>query len=109
MPVVAFAFASQVFGTSRLASTQRTSDRRGGCDPWLVDYGMLRKNQCSDRPGYRWRGPEAIALAIMAEAQACCTGKQIDARRLSVEQVHSCLADDSSKMYLQTQCGLSLA
>ena len=54
-------------------------------------------------------GPEAIALAIMAEAQACCTGKQIDARRLSVEQVHSCLADDSSKMYLQTQCGLSLA
>jgi xanthine dehydrogenase accessory factor len=54
-------------------------------------------------------GPEAIALAIIAEAQACCTGKQIDARRLSVEQVHSCLADDSSKMYLQTRCGLSLA
>lgn len=53
-------------------------------------------------------GPEAIALAIMAEAQACCAGKPIDTRRLSVEQVHRCLADDSSKMYLHTQCGLSL-
>ena len=54
-------------------------------------------------------GPQAIALAVIAEAQVCCAGKQIDTRRLSVEQVQSCLADDSSKMYLQTQCSLSLA
>jgi xanthine dehydrogenase accessory factor len=54
-------------------------------------------------------GPEAIALAVIAEVQARCAGKQMDTRRLSVEQVQSCLADDSSKMYLQTQCGLSLA
>lgn len=53
-------------------------------------------------------GPEAIALAIMAEAQACCMGKHGDGRRLSAEEVQSCLRDDSSHTFLQTQCGLSL-
>jgi xanthine dehydrogenase accessory factor len=53
-------------------------------------------------------GPEAIALAIIAEAQACCMGKHTDRRRLSAEEVKSCLCDDSSKTFLHTQCGLSL-
>lgn len=53
-------------------------------------------------------GPEAIALAIIAEAQACCMGKHGDGRRLSAEEVQSCLLDDSSHTFLQTQCGLSL-
>ena len=32
-------------------------------------------------------GPEAIALAVIAEAQACCMGKLGDSRRLSAEDV----------------------
>jgi xanthine dehydrogenase accessory factor len=49
-------------------------------------------------------GREAIALAIVAEIQASCMGKQMMTRRLSAERVQSYLADESSKRYLQSQC-----
>src|ERR1700733_252145 len=51
-------------------------------------------------------GPEAIALAIIAEAQACCMGKLNESRRLSAEHVQRYLATGDSQRYLQTQCGL---
>jgi xanthine dehydrogenase accessory factor len=51
-------------------------------------------------------GPEAIALAIMAEAQACCMGKRNESRSLSAEHVQRYLATSDSRHYLQTQCSL---
>jgi xanthine/CO dehydrogenase XdhC/CoxF family maturation factor len=49
-------------------------------------------------------GREAIALAIVAEIQAACTGKRVTTRRLSEERIQGYLADESSKRYLQAQC-----
>ncbi len=51
-------------------------------------------------------GPEAIALAIIAEAQAYCMGKPNGPRRLSADQVQGYLATADSQRYLQTQCSL---
>jgi xanthine dehydrogenase accessory factor len=51
-------------------------------------------------------GPEAIALAIIAEAQACCMGKRNDSRKLSAEHVQRYLASSDSQHFLQTQCSL---
>jgi xanthine dehydrogenase accessory factor len=51
-------------------------------------------------------GPEAIALAIIAEAQAYCMGKPNEPRRLSAEHVQGYLATGDAQHYLQTQCSL---
>jgi xanthine dehydrogenase accessory factor len=54
-------------------------------------------------------GPEAIALAILAEVQACCMGKLGTSRRLSVKEVEKHVSDGGSSRYLQAQCSLDLA
>ena len=51
-------------------------------------------------------GPEAIALAVMAEVQAVCQGKLGAARRLSPEDVARYLREGGSSRYLQTECAL---
>lgn len=57
-------------------------------------------------------GPEAIALAILAEAQAAVTGKLGAAgsfqavRRLSAEDVAAQIARGGASRYLQAQCAL---
>jgi xanthine/CO dehydrogenase XdhC/CoxF family maturation factor len=51
-------------------------------------------------------GPEAIALAVIAEAQACCMGKLGASRRLSPEDVAAQLAKGGASRYLQAQCAL---
>jgi len=51
-------------------------------------------------------GPEAIALAVIAEAQACCMGKLGSSRRLSAEDVARHLQEGGASRYLQVQCAL---
>jgi xanthine dehydrogenase accessory factor len=51
-------------------------------------------------------GPEAIALAILAEAQACCMGKGSQSRKLSPEDVERYLVIGDAKRYIEAQCGL---
>ena len=51
-------------------------------------------------------GPEAIALAVVAEAQAAVMGKLAASRRLSPEDVAGQMARDGASQYLQTQCVL---
>jgi xanthine dehydrogenase accessory factor len=51
-------------------------------------------------------GPEAIALAVMAEMQAVCQGKLGAARRLSAEDVTRYLSEGGASKYLQAQCAL---
>jgi xanthine/CO dehydrogenase XdhC/CoxF family maturation factor len=53
-------------------------------------------------------GPEAIALAIIAEIQACCTGKLGISRRLSPEDVAKHVQEGGSSRYLQAQCALDV-
>ncbi len=54
-------------------------------------------------------GPEAIALAILAEAQARCTGRGDDSRKLSAEHVLQYLSDADPEAYVRTQCALNTA
>jgi xanthine dehydrogenase accessory factor len=54
-------------------------------------------------------GPEAIALAVVAEAQACCMGKLGSSRRLSPEDVARHLKEGGGERYLYMQCGLETA
>ena len=54
-------------------------------------------------------GPEAIALAVIAEVQACCMGKLGTSRRLSAEDVERHLNEGGSSRYLQVQCALDVA
>jgi xanthine/CO dehydrogenase XdhC/CoxF family maturation factor len=54
-------------------------------------------------------GPEAIALAVIAEAQACCTGKLGASRRLSAEDVARHVSEGGASRYLQVQCALDVA
>jgi xanthine/CO dehydrogenase XdhC/CoxF family maturation factor len=54
-------------------------------------------------------GPEAIALAVISEAQACCMGKLGASRRLSVEDVERYVREGGTSRYLQTQCALDIA
>jgi xanthine dehydrogenase accessory factor len=54
-------------------------------------------------------GPEAIALAVIAEVQACCMGKLGASRRLSPEDVERHLTEGSAARYLQQQCALDVA
>jgi xanthine dehydrogenase accessory factor len=51
-------------------------------------------------------GPEAIALAVIAEVQACCTGKLGASRRLSAEDVAMHVSEGGGSRYLQAQCAL---
>jgi xanthine dehydrogenase accessory factor len=54
-------------------------------------------------------GPEAIALAVIAEVQACCMGKLGTLRRLSTEDVAKHIQEGGSSRYLQVQCALDVA
>ena len=54
-------------------------------------------------------GPEAIALAVVAEAQACCMGRLAGSRRLSAEDISLQLERGDASPYLQTQCALDLS
>jgi xanthine/CO dehydrogenase XdhC/CoxF family maturation factor len=54
-------------------------------------------------------GPEAIALAVIAEVQASCMGKLGASRRLSPEDVQIHLREGGVARYLQTQCALDVA
>ena len=51
-------------------------------------------------------GPEAIALAVMAEAQACCMGKIASSRRLSSADVLLQISRGDASRYTQAQCAL---
>jgi xanthine/CO dehydrogenase XdhC/CoxF family maturation factor len=51
-------------------------------------------------------GPEAIALAIMAEAQACCMGRLAGSRRLFPADVLSQGSQGDPSQYTQAQCAL---
>jgi xanthine/CO dehydrogenase XdhC/CoxF family maturation factor len=54
-------------------------------------------------------GPEAIALAIIAEIQACCMGKLGASRRLSPADVERHVRDGGGSRYLQTRCAMDVA
>ena len=54
-------------------------------------------------------GPEAIALAVIAEAQACCMGKLGTSRRLRPEDVERHVREGGGARYLQVQCALDVA
>ena len=54
-------------------------------------------------------GPEANALAVVAEVQACCEGRLGASRRLSAEEILGQLAEGGTSRYLQVQCGLEVA
>ncbi len=54
-------------------------------------------------------GPEAIALAVLAEAQAVCEGKLGTSRRLSAEDVARYVCESGNSKYLQAQCALDTA
>ena len=54
-------------------------------------------------------GPEAIALAVLAEAHACVHGKLGASRRLSAEDVAQQIAQGGASGYLQAQCALDAA
>jgi xanthine/CO dehydrogenase XdhC/CoxF family maturation factor len=54
-------------------------------------------------------GPEAIALAVIAEVQACCMGKRGTSRRLSPEDVERHVKEGGASRYLQLHCALDLA
>lgn len=54
-------------------------------------------------------GPEAIALAVIAEVQACCMGKLPTSRRLSAIDVSSQIEHGGSLRYLQPHCALELS
>jgi xanthine/CO dehydrogenase XdhC/CoxF family maturation factor len=54
-------------------------------------------------------GPEAIALAVIAEAQAACMGKLGVSRRLTAADVAKHVSEGGASRYLQTQCAADVA
>ena len=54
-------------------------------------------------------GPEAIALAVMAEAQAVCMGKLGASRRLMAADVARHVSEGGASRYLQVQCALDVS
>jgi len=54
-------------------------------------------------------GPEAIALAVIAEVQACCMGKLPISRRLSAIDVASQAEYGDSSRYVQSNCAIELS
>jgi xanthine dehydrogenase accessory factor len=53
-------------------------------------------------------GPEAIALAVMAEAQACCMGRLAASRRLTSADVFMQTSQGDASQYTQAHCALEL-
>jgi len=51
-------------------------------------------------------GAEAIALAVIAEIQACCEGKLGISQRMTSQMVAEQVAKGGASRYLQAQCGL---
>ena len=51
-------------------------------------------------------GAEAIALATIAEIQACCQGKLGHSRRMTPELIVEQIAQGGASRYVQTQCAL---
>jgi xanthine/CO dehydrogenase XdhC/CoxF family maturation factor len=51
-------------------------------------------------------GAEAIALAVIAEVQACCEGKLGISRRMSAEMVAEQMARGGASRYVQPKCAL---
>lgn len=51
-------------------------------------------------------GAEAIALAILAEVQACCAGKLGHSRRMTPQMVATQIEQGGASRYLQSQCAL---
>lgn len=51
-------------------------------------------------------GPEVIALAVIAEVQACCQGKAGVSRRLTPEGVARQIALGGASRYMQVQCAV---
>lgn len=51
-------------------------------------------------------GPEAIALAVVAEVQACCMGKRGSSRKLSPQDVARHVTQGGGERYLQVECAL---
>ena len=49
-------------------------------------------------------GPEAVALAVIAEAQACCNSKAGVSRKLTAESVAEQIALGGASRYLQSRC-----
>lgn len=54
-------------------------------------------------------GPEAIALAVIAEVQACCMGKLGTSLRLSAEDVARHVSEGGASRYLQVHCAMDIA
>jgi xanthine/CO dehydrogenase XdhC/CoxF family maturation factor len=54
-------------------------------------------------------GPEAIALAVIAEVQACCMGKLGASRRLLPEDIEKHVSEGGGARYLQMQCAMDVA
>jgi xanthine dehydrogenase accessory factor len=65
-------------------------------------YAPVGLNQGGD-------GPEAIALAVMAEAQACCMGRLAGSRRLSVADVTSQRELGDASRYTMAQCAVEIS
>jgi xanthine/CO dehydrogenase XdhC/CoxF family maturation factor len=53
-------------------------------------------------------GPEAIALAVIAEIQACCMGKMAVQRRMSAEDVVKHASEGGGARHLQVRCALDV-
>ena len=51
-------------------------------------------------------GPEAIALAVLAEVQACVNGRENRSHRLTEREVREQIARGGASQYLQAQCAL---
>jgi xanthine/CO dehydrogenase XdhC/CoxF family maturation factor len=51
-------------------------------------------------------GPEAVALAVIAEVQAWVQGRLGSSRRLTAEDVAAQIAQGGASRYLQTQCAV---
>jgi xanthine dehydrogenase accessory factor len=51
-------------------------------------------------------GAETIALAVIAEVQACCAGRPGASRRLSAEDVERLVRAEGVARYLQSQCAM---
>jgi xanthine/CO dehydrogenase XdhC/CoxF family maturation factor len=54
-------------------------------------------------------GPQAIALAIVAEAHAVCSGRMAVRDRMTVAEVERQLAKGGATQYLQAKCALDVA
>ena len=61
---------------------------------------------CAGGFGPGWDGPEAIALAVISEAQACVQGRLGASRRLGAEDVARHVKEGGASRYLAVQCGL---